>query len=489
MISMRKPAAVVLAAFLIITTFGLTACGVRDKNTDAEDAAALKKKLETKLEAYKTDLQDSSDAVKTNDGMEKYLVNWADSKGVSCSTRDGGTVIMSVNSSEKYKKAAPTVIVCPYDASQFSTYVNPIAISLYLIKNNENTGKLTILFVREEQHRFTGAETLTAADFPDGANVFVLNGSSQGRFSLSSGASAYYHFTQNVTAKSPEYTLTYTISITGLNAVQTSGSSSTNPIILLNEFLADLKSSNIPYELSSFAGGTDDTLMASSANMTITVDSLRSERFLKKLSSVAESFNSDKNGSHPDAKFEYQRTDTPSAVMSSDDGYQFVNFLYTMLDGVYAENESGDPIARNTVTYLSADTSHITIGSTANSLDEAKLKEIRKGQKTLCGLSDAQFTEVYSTPLWANPDSAAEESDAERESDFIRNVSTAHAVFTGEKIKYADSLGTTEAGIVQKLNPNSDIIVVNISENVTEDCAGTLLYYLLRSNESANAGA
>ncbi len=96
------------------------------------------------MAAYRTDLEDSADTLTSTAAIKEYLSNWAKEKGITCTTDGHDNVIMSVKASEEYKEADPTVIVCSYDPKQFRTCIDPIALSLYAVKNNESTGRLTV---------------------------------------------------------------------------------------------------------------------------------------------------------------------------------------------------------------------------------------------------------------------------------------------------------------------------------------------------------
>ena len=85
---------------LLASLFLFAACsGNHKKDKDID----LSGKVSEKLDAYRTDLQDSSKAMKSNEGIRKYLTGWADSKDVDYCTDKFGNVIMTVESSKDYK--------------------------------------------------------------------------------------------------------------------------------------------------------------------------------------------------------------------------------------------------------------------------------------------------------------------------------------------------------------------------------------------------
>ena len=132
---MKKIIALIVTACLIgAAVFMFVAC---DKSKEAD----LSSRIEQKITAYRTDLQDSASTLSSTDSIKKYLCNWADSKGIDYETDDYNNIILKVASSKGYKDAPPTVIICGYDGEHFANCIDPIAVALYVAKNNEETGK------------------------------------------------------------------------------------------------------------------------------------------------------------------------------------------------------------------------------------------------------------------------------------------------------------------------------------------------------------
>ena len=101
---------------------------------------------------------------------------------------------MSVSASEAYKDADPVVIVCAYDAQRFQNCIAPMALSLYIAKNNESTGKLTVIFISENGRDFTGIRSLNSKYFTDKSKVFCVNGGDKNMWSTSTAGRSSYDF-------------------------------------------------------------------------------------------------------------------------------------------------------------------------------------------------------------------------------------------------------------------------------------------------------
>lgn len=122
-----------LISLLVIFSLMLTSCS-NAKNNNSTDTKELNKKISKKLEAYQTDLLDNKTSMKNDDEIKNYLVNWGKAKGIQNETDKYGNVIMKVAASKKYSKAAPTVIICPYDNLNYEALIPVLSTSLYTIK-------------------------------------------------------------------------------------------------------------------------------------------------------------------------------------------------------------------------------------------------------------------------------------------------------------------------------------------------------------------
>lgn len=433
--------------------------------------------LAQKLTAYEIDLQDSTKAFGSNTGIRNYLKNWASSRDIACTTDAGGNVIMTKERSEDYQKAPPTVIICPYDALQEDEGLAPIASALYVMNNNESTGKLTVIFTQEKGHQFVGVKKLDKSLFTNKTRVFYLNGTSKGQFALKTASSMLLQFTHALKYTKPEYTLTYKITIQGLDRGQANSniSDNSNAILRIKELLNYMKNANIGYNVASIQGGTDDGLTPGSCTVTVCIDPNRQEKFISHMDSVTERFNADRAHEHPGATYLYQKTTTPSEVIDENSTQKLLAFMYTLMNGMYTDdnirenNLSDDPYSLNSISYISTDKSQVKINSVANSLLDSDLTEIKKAQKTLAGLTGMKMRVVSTSPMWEG-----NENDA-----FVADVSSAYKSYYGSALKYNNAYTSTGAAYIKKLNPKTQIVVLNVSDSVLEACTGTIIDYLI----------
>ncbi len=435
--------------------------------------------LAQKLSAYEIDLQESTKALGSNSGIRSYLRNWATSRDIACSVDSAGNVIMTKPSSTEYEKAAPTVIICPYDSLQETEGIAPIASALYIMNNNESTGELTVIFTQEKGHRFTGAKALNSSLFTDKTRVFYLNGTSKGQFSLKSASSMLLQFTHSLKYTKPEYNLTYKITMQGLDRGQANSdiSDNSNAILRMKDLLDYMDGANIGYNLASFQGGTDDGLTPGEATLTVCIDPNSQEKFIAHMDSVTERFNADRAHEHPGATYLYQKTTTPTKVISKTSTQNTLAFMYTLMNGMYRNNKDRlseadtEPYSLNNISYVKTNSSEIKINSVTNSLLDSDLTEIKDAQKTLAGLTNTKVAVTYRSPMWTG-----NEND-----EFVTDVSTAYKNYYGSALKYSDSYAATGAAYIQRKNPKTQIVVLNMNDSVLEACTGTIIDYLINT--------
>lgn len=465
----KKILVVILIICLVGTLTALTSCNNTKKQT--ED---LSSKLKTKLEAYKTDLNDSAGTLNSNARIQSYLESWAKSKGVTYTKDSAGNIIMTRKSSSDYKDVAPTVIVCSYNYKQFKNYINPVATALYVIKNNESTGKLTVVFTNENDNDYSAIKALDSKYITSDSRVFCIGSGQKGLFAAKSGASSSFKFTKAVSYKTPTYTKAYKITITGLPGGQTDSkvSSYLNPITRLESLLSSLKSRGTGFELASFNGGNDSTLYARSATLTVCIDPNKEESFVEKMDSLTQNFNDKKSDEYPGVKYTYKKVSLPSKVMTTASCNKYMNFMYTLLDGVYYRDDDDNLVSINSINRINTTDSSIVIYSVAYSLDTTNLQEINRGEKTLCALSGASYEKTATVPLW----------QGNAKSKFATAVSTAYKNYNSSNLTYTDSVNSSTASYIKAKNKKCDIVCITVNDNVDEECTGAIIQYLKDSN-------
>ncbi len=464
---MKKLTALALIAALTFScALSLSAC--------KEDEEDLSTKISEKVVAYMTDLQDSAGTLTSTEAVCEYLQNWAKSKGISCTTDQNGNVIMEVKSSKAYKEADPTVLVCSYDGENFQNAIEPMAMALYAIKNNEETGRLTAVFTAEEGHDFSSVQHLSSKYVPDNAKVFCLNGGQKNMWSVETGGRSSYEFTKRAAYTRTTGDKAFRIKITGLpgGIPDSRISSYPNPIKELGDLLAYFKTNALIFQLAKVSGGTSGSLYPKSASATVVIDENDVEKFQSRMETACENFNDryeDFLEEHPDVTYTYEEVKLPKQVLTQTSLNSFISELYTLIDGVYYKDEEENLISITSIGSVRCKDDRFTISAVANSLSEANLKDIDRDYETICGLASFKFKKTDSQ----------EQFTGNGESEFIQNVTAAFDQYADADMELKTCVPATNASYIHSLNPKAEIINVSVNEARIERYTGTLITYLM----------
>lgn len=435
---------------------------------DTEDLSSV---IASKTSAYRTDLEDSSSTLTTNDSIKNYLTNWAKSKGVQATTDSAGNVIMHVKASTEYTISEPTVIICNYDADQFENCIDPMAVGLYIAKNNENTGELYVIFTSSVGNDFSGVEYLSDEYFTNDTNVFCLNGGAKAMFSTVTGGMSTYIQSKALEYTTPKGTKAIKISISNLPGGTPDGkiNSYPNPIKTLTDLLAYFKTNAYIYELADISGGTSPGLYPKSAEMTIVVSEDMLEKVTGKLDKELESFEEDTSEDYPDATFSYSLVALPDRVFTESSNNDFVSLMYTLTDGVYFRDDNDKLVSLMSIGSVTLTDSNISIGSIANSLSKENLSEIDANQNTICSLSNATYEKIQSSGIWK----------ASPKSSFSNQVAEAFNDYSGKNMEYVDQVTTTCANYIANKNGKCKIMSISLYEEKIERYTGTIITFMM----------
>ena len=462
---MKKLISIIAIIALLSSTFLLSGC--------KDEEITLSEKIETKITAYKTDLEDSADTLDTPEKVVKYLSNWASSKGITYINDGHANLIMEIETSEAYVSAPPTVVFCPYDALQIQNSIAPLSIGMYLAKNNENTGRLKVIFYNNTGNNFDGLRALSKEYITDNSNVFCLSSNSKNIWSMNTGASSSYEFKGKLEYTAPTKNKAYKVTIAGLpgGVPDEKVGSYPNPIKRLGNLLAQFKTNALIYELSDFSGGSAGGLYPESATMTVLIEADDFDKFQKRIDKDIEKFNDKILEDYPDATYTYEEVSIPEQVMTADSMNAFVSLNYALLNGSYYRDEVEEKLISFTnIGSILLDSNSYTICAIANSRTKESLAEIDNNYQLICGLSDVAYKKTGSSELWSE----------NTETQFAEQICEAYHAYSDKNMEFKDFVPVSSAPYARALNAKCNIVNLSVNEEKLEKYTGTLLTFMLQ---------
>ena len=395
----KKLIAIIIAALVVVA---LVVAGIFVFVLGGEDEPTLQETIENRADSYKTDFEDSMAQMTDQASVTKYLVNWAENKGIDVETDYNNNVIYSLKASEGLEDRKPSVILCGYDYSSIESYTNSIVCALTLARDDNPHGEYKIIFVSEENGNKDAAHNIPEEYLEEANEVFYLGNDSASKIVDTSAGIVSYQFTNEIETMSPSYNKAYKVSITGIpaQAITSKSVSAPNPIKLLGNLLANFKSKSVLFDLVEFTGGDNPSMTPSEASITIVVAEDVSSKVETRLDSAIESFNDKYAESYPEATYTYEVVDMPYEVIESDVTESLISLLYTAPNGVYFKDDDKNVTAFSCITAIDYTSGTTTIDVVASGYDEEKMLELSDSYQTICALTDNTFEELDSYPIY-----------------------------------------------------------------------------------------
>lgn len=433
----------------------------------------LKSIIESKTTAYKTDLDDSLNSLKTNKDIRGFLTNWAKNKNIDYKVDKAGNVIMKKLTSELYKRAKPTVVIASYDEKNIKNDINQMTSALYLIKNTEKVGELTVIFTPSKGHNFAGIKKLNKKYITDNSNVFCLTDGQSQMWSFNTGGQISYKFQGNLDYTEPSGTTAYKISIKGLpgGIPDSRIGSYPNPIKKFVDLLAYFKTRAKIFELADIKGGNSSTLYPTKASMTLVVGDNYKDKIKEKLNDIVENFNDDYKEKYPDAFAECKEVPLPKKVLTKDSLNEFVSSEYSLISGVYSKNSEDNVNAITNIGTIELGDEYFVNYASAYSLSSKSMLDITNDYKILCGLSNLKFEKYNKVPIWDDKEA--------KNSKFAEEINKAFKDYTTYDMEYKSTVESTNASYVNKINPKANIVDISYGPEKIERYAGTIYTFML----------
>lgn len=467
---MNKKKKIIIISAIVIAVAAVCAAAYFYFSRDKEEPPTLEETINSRISAYETDFADSMPTMTEQDAVKKYLVNWAENKGIDVKTDKAGNVIYSVKATDGFEAQPPSVVLCGYDYASIGSYRNSIACALTVAKNDFPHGEYKVIFVSEEAGSKSGVETLSDKYFTSDTRVFCLSDIDSSRIALSTGGFNKYSLTKPLRYKPVSYDVAYKVSISGLPANKFAGinADESNPIKTLGNLLAKFKSTSILFELASFSGGHDADTTPQDASITIVVNRDMTEKLEKNLNNAIEKFYDKYSDDYPNASYSFEVVEKPSHVINTEDSESIISLLYTAVSGVHYKDDDGEISSISNIGRISTENRTLSIEAASSSYSDELTAEITEAYQTICALTDVKYdlTEALE-PFHANE---AGEALAEA---FMKS-------YKEYKNIVLDKTGIAEwtpALALSSKNPEMAVIVFGVTEKTMDNFAGGLITY------------
>lgn len=472
----KKKIIIIAAAVVAVAAIAATAFYFISKGK-AQEPPTLQEAVESRVAAYETDLRDSLASMTDQAQVAKYLSNWAENKGIDVKTDKNNNVIFSIKATEGFENKTPVAVVCGYDYTCMKTYINSIVSALTIAKNDQPHGAYKIIFVSEENGSMAAAESLSAQHFEAGSDIFYLGASSTSRLAYMTGGYEEYSLSKDLSYQSPSYAKAYTISISGLPAEKfgTGSAYAPNPIKILGNQLANLKSGSIWFELASFSGGSRAGMTPTEASVTIVVSEDISEKLENKLDNAIEKFNDKYLQDYPSAQYTYQVVETPAQVINPTDSDAIVSLMYTAMSGVQYKDDNGDVASLTNIGYVSTADRSFSMSVAASSWDQELLTEISEAYQTTGGLSGF----VWSVSSQYAP-FTLDASNQPLGMEFM----DAYSDYQNINLDSVNIPELTPCGIIKAKAETGRMIALGVTEKTMDNFAGGIITYLMTPPEA-----
>jgi len=469
---MTKNKKIIIIVSIIIVLMLCIAAAVYFLIIDKNDKTpTLQETVDNRIAAYGTDLTDSMSTMTDQSSVLRYLVTWAENKGIEVKTDDNGNVIYSISATEEFKDNPPVVILCGYDYTNMNSYINSLTCALTVAKNDAPHGEYKIIFVSEENGNKNNVKALSNKYFTPDTKVFCLSDTYSSRIALSTGGFNKYTLSKELQSTETSYDKTYKVTISGLpaNGFISKYSSVPNPIKTLGNLLANFKSTSILFELASFTGGGNISLLPQEASIIIVVNEDSSEKLERNLQNAIDKFTDKYSEDYPDLQYTFEVVDTPSKVIKTEDAESIVSLLYTATDGVHYKDDDGEIASITNIGSISTENNMLNIEIAAASYDSELISEISSAYETISALTDVKYncTELLE-PFKANENGEALSVDFSKAYNRYQNIKL-------DKINIAEWTPCFEINTKAK---DMAVISFGVTERTKDNFAGGLITYL-----------
>ena len=329
-----------------------------------------------------------------------------------------------------------------------------VALIMSIAEGKMPHGPLRVLFTTDEEVGMTGARALTPEDLRGVKYLVNIDSETSDAMTVSSAADCELHATASLHPAAPSKTLAQEISLTNLSGGHSGMEIATgkcNAILALAETLEQI-AAHLPFELSTFTGGTAKNAIPAKARAVIVL----APSDLPKLQSILSARATELQTSHvhtdPNLTLQTFPAPLPAAVMPSSSAIRLLHYLTATPNGVLAMSQTIDGLVETSsnLGLLEATPDHIFCLQMPRSSNPAALHEIITRQTALaqeCGFSLKTLPGSRAWPV--NPHSA-----------LVPRLQQIYRTLTGPEMRIVALHAGLECGLFADLSPHLDILSI-----------------------------
>lgn len=394
---MKRVLTMLLAVTLGLTSVMLTGCG-GSKEISSED-------MQNDISVYQEELEAMMNESENEVQMSDSLLDYCMEKGFRVKKAKGSNIVITSKATENNGKAPKDTFLVEFRKDTAEGSCAAMATGFAAVKNSTQHGDITLVLSPYSTDESIGVSSLNSKTI-SGDRVIDLTRTSSSSLMDGSVGSRNYTMSKYLDKRSPQGSLAYKISITGLPAANSGDRSEdhTNPIVFIGDILSDARADAQNIELASFVSSGDVFNYPTGATAVVVIDESIKNRFESRLEKALSRFEDKKGENEEAASFTYEVTDMPSQVYSYDDTANILSLIYTLIDGVFATSEpdyEGDILGLSSIYSVNTDDG-VSVSVLGRYTDDATLNQMNTTFDTIAQLSGFTVTSEDMTGLWKN---------------------------------------------------------------------------------------
>lgn len=329
-----------------------------------------------------------------------------------------------------------------------------VALIMSIAEGKMPHGPLRVLFTTDEEVGMTGARALTPDDLLGVKYLVNIDSETSDAMTVSSAADCELHATATLHPAAPSKTLAQEISLTNLSGGHSGMeifSGKCNAILALAETLQRL-AAELPFDLSTFTGGTAKNAIPAKAQAVIVLSPSDLPKLHSILSSRAAELKSTHSHTDPNLTLQLAPAPIPQTVLPPDATTRLLHYLTSTPNGVLAMSPTIADLVETSsnLGLLEATPDHILCLQMPRSSNPAALREIITRQTALAQEYGFSLTTIPGSRPWpVNPHST-----------LVPRLQQIYRTLTSKEMHITALHAGLECGLFADLSPSLDLISI-----------------------------